>query len=423
MTMAVTNEYDDEKAAEVTERKSILTKVLWESYTPEEQKAYRQTLFINRGKVTDPWPVDDLENYQNRLLAYYRIVGLPYHRLTADEKKKELKSLLDYDHSNLYRQDVVHQTMHALSLAGSYFPHMWEIQCNGMLTPKQVFEEDDRFKKAIAKWMKLDRYITDGGIRKVIKFANGAQAVSNFRPSAAAAIYNHFMPEEGGVTWDMSSGFGGRLLGAMACNRVRKYIGTDPSTATMVGLQKMKEELLPMLYELKPERPRLEVDLQPCGSEVFQPEPESVQLCFSSPPFFAHEKYSDEPTQSYLKFPTRDLWLHGFMKQTLANCWRALKPDGHLVINIANVKTYPELVTDFKQLAENNGWEGVGEAGYRMSKMIGTGKKKGGYEVFKTEPLLIFRKTALHETVLDDFIPAVPTPFIPVEQGTMLAAY
>lgn len=42
----------------------------------------------------------------------------------------------------------------------------------------------------------------------------------------------------------MSSGFGGRLLGALACDRVDKYVGTDPSTYAMDGLREMANELV-----------------------------------------------------------------------------------------------------------------------------------------------------------------------------------
>jgi hypothetical protein len=434
VSVGVEKSCDERRASHVGlvcgEGKRILTKEFWEPFTPEEQKAHRQRLFIERQKKADPWMFEDeglegnrLEDYLNELLGYCRVVGLPHYRLTTEEKKKELKSLLKFPYSNLYRDGVVHPSMHALGLAWSYFPHSWGIRCNKMLTPEEVINDDTLFKKAIKRRMKQVNRISDVEIRKAMRCFSGAQAVSNFRPTAAAAIYHHFLPKEGGVTWDMSSGFGGRLLGAMACDRVRKYIGTDPSTLTMKGLREMKGELLPMLGELWPERPKLEIELRERGSEKFTPDPETVDLCFTSPPYFNCEEYADEATQSYIKFPTKDRWMHGFVKQTLANCWRALRPDGHLVINIAGVKTYPELVTDFKQLAENNGWENVGEAGLKLFRMMGTRKRKDGYEVMKTEPLLIFRKTIVNHE-LRDFVPAafVPTPFAPVEHGTLLAA-
>ena len=41
----------------------------------------------------------------------------------------------------------------------------------------------------------------------------------------------------------------------------------------------------------------------------------SLDLCFTSPPYFDTEKYSDEDTQSYKKFPTEDGWVNGFFEE------------------------------------------------------------------------------------------------------------
>ena len=111
--------------------------------------------------------------------------------------------------------------MHGLALAWSYFPHCWSVQCGSMKTPMEVFESDIDFKRAIAKRLKYGTgRITDAEIRKAVRSFSGAQGASNFRPTAAAAIYHTFLPTTGGTVWDMSSGYGGRLLGAIACNHV-----------------------------------------------------------------------------------------------------------------------------------------------------------------------------------------------------------
>ena len=41
------------------------------------------------------------------------------------------------------------------------------------------------------------------GMRRVCKIMTGSQGVSNFRPTAAHAIYNKFLPDVG-LTLDMS---------------------------------------------------------------------------------------------------------------------------------------------------------------------------------------------------------------------------
>ena len=56
------------------------------------------------------------------------------------------------------------------------------------------------------------------------------------------------------------------------------------------------------------------------GSEEFKPRENTVDLCFTSPPYFDTEKYADEPTQSYIKYPSEKEWIDGFLTQTIQNC-------------------------------------------------------------------------------------------------------
>src|ERR1035441_2326920 len=75
-----------------------------------------------------------------------------------------------------------------LSLAWSYFPHSWSVQCGSMKTPMQVFESDIDFKKAIAKHFTYGSGpLTDAAVRRVVRYCSGAQAVSNFKPEIGRA--------------------------------------------------------------------------------------------------------------------------------------------------------------------------------------------------------------------------------------------
>jgi hypothetical protein len=347
--------------------------------------------FIRRQSTRHPWPAeveDDVNGYVQRVFDFYRRDGFPVYSLNSQQKLKRLKSLLKSAAKSRVSKGVVSQNMSGLSLAWNYFPHAWDVRSGSMITPKEVFFDNELFHKAIHKQLKHSSYISHVSVRKSLRFLSGAQGVSNFRPTAASALYRRFLPASGGVVWDMSAGFGGRLLGALACPRVKKYIGTDPATITMAGLREMREELLPMARALG--RSPLDVELHQCGSEDFVPEPSSLDLCLTSPPYLGHEKYSAELTQSYLKFPTKEEWLHGFLGGTLLNCRIGLKPEGKLVVNLANVPTYPELEQDFVTLATNSGWKLVSTLRLALSKMMGT-RNSGGKHKF--EPVFVFKKT------------------------------
>jgi hypothetical protein len=315
--------------------------------------------------------------------------GFPIYALTRDEMRGKLRSLLKYDRTRLIKEGVVGQTMHALGLAWHYQPHSWEIACGKkMPTPMAVFTDDKRLRTALEQCRTSDKPPTDADVRRVLRMSKGAQGVSNFRPTAAAALFDRFLPAAGGVVWDMSAGYGGRLLGAIASPRVTKYVGTDPASLTMDGLCEMTTDVVPIVQRLGYTTP--DIELYQCGSEDFTPAPNSLLMAFSSPPYMGHEKYSAELTQSYIKFPTKEEWLHGFMGQTLRNCRIGLKPEGKLVINIAGVDSYPKLHTDFVALATSSGWVHEDTLYLRLSKPWGTPREVD--ETHKLEPIYVFRK-------------------------------
>ena len=178
--------------------------------------------------------------------------------------------------------------MHGLNICWYYFPHSWEVKCGNMFSPMETFLDDTRFHKVIDKRIKFGTYVSDSGIRKQLKIHTGTQSVSNFRPTAAYGIYEY---SDSKVVYDMSSGYGGRMLGSYLSNKVTKYIGTDPCKETYDGLMKMKDDLN---YK--------NCELYNIGSEDFIPDKNSIDLCFTSPPYFDTEKYSNEDTQSWKKY-------------------------------------------------------------------------------------------------------------------------
>ena len=320
---------------------------------------------------------------------HYRREGFPVYSLKRDEKRQQLLELLVADHAAIIdKQGRIKQTMHGLALAWHCQPLAWTVRCGNRKTPIEVFTDDQSFLKAIERRTKLGNAFSDSGLRKILRTFSSTQSVSNFRPTAAAAVYHRFLPEHGGVVWDMSAGFGGRLLGALACDRVDRYIGSDPSTYAMDGLREMAAELAPMARSLG--RRSLEIELHQVGSEDFVPERNSLELAFTSPSYFGWEHYADEATQCHKKFPTKDKWLHGYIGATLRNCAYGLKWNGTLAINIASIAAFPDLAKVFVRFAEDNGWRLIETLSLQLSKMVGL--KHLGKGAFKTEPIFVFKK-------------------------------
>ena len=418
-----------------------INSTIWNTFDDDTMKAFKDAVYDHYKAVGERFKASGLPTayphivFENDQKKTAEIVELTNYTTKVFGGERE-KLIFKDDEGNT----CIGQTMHALGLAWSYFPHWTTVQCNNMRTPQATFDDPEIFRKVINKrimWHRdgvkvpgsgIGTMVTDNGIRKSIKMFTGTQAVSNFRPTAAAAIYEELLPA-GGVTWDMSMGWGGRMLGALACGKVAKYIGCDPATDTFAGLEKLRDDL----KRLVPTR-QIEYEIHCLGSET--PEmraalPEGgVDLCFTSPPYFDCEKYAYEETQSWVKYQrenkeaSRDAWLYGFMKDTMSNCWHALKPGGIMAINIADVKSYKGMVRLLVNLAVDEGWEydetknlrltlsaSVGGVKYRscprcqkltaeatkqesVDKTYAGNWKKCSEHKYKYEPILVFRKPA-----------------------------
>lgn len=316
-----------------------------------------------------------LENFAKEIFYYYRQKGFPHYPTDTETRDKDFNKLLKYDRSSLIIDGVVKQTMHGLGLAWSYFPHAVTVECGGRMTPYQAFMDDEVFMGVIRKRLKMGTYISDSGIRKMLKIYSGVQSVSNFRPTAAAALYDMFGNR--GAVWDMSGGWGGRLLGAIVSNKVREYVATEPSQETFEGLMSIVEDYGSGLY----------CELLCMGSEDYDPPKEVFELCFTSPPYFDLEKYSDEDTQSYKKFPKREQWIEGFLRPTFENCYYGLRPDGVMAINIADIKGN-ELEADMVATAYSVGFK----LRDKMKLALSNVNLRNKVNKFKYEPIYIFEK-------------------------------
>tara|TARA_Y100001973_G_C5151532_1_gene308390 strand:+ start:212 stop:1252 length:1041 start_codon:yes stop_codon:yes gene_type:complete len=309
---------------------------------------------------------------------YFRRKGFPHYEIEEGEKLYQMDKLIRFNQLSLLDGDKINQSMHSLRLAWSYFPHFWGVRCgNSKYTPLEIFEDDSLFKKTIRQAYKFcvkyeNNKMSISRIRQSLKVYNGTQVVSNFRPSAAKLIYDLF--NTNGVVWDMSCGWGGRLLGALSNFKIKTYIGTEPSTKTYQGLINIKKDF----NHIK------NIEIFKIGSEDYLPDKNSLGLCFTSPPYFDTEKYSNEDTQSYIKYPSEDGWLNGFMRDTLMNCHYGLKPGGYLVLNIANTKSAKNIEEGLLSLAKGTGFKHTRTMQLVLSSISGAG--------YKYEPVYVFKK-------------------------------
>lgn len=196
-------------------------------------------------------------------------------------------------------------------------------------------------------------------------------------------------------------GWGNRCQGALTSKWDYNYYGTDPNSA----LHKCYNEQADFIRETL--NTNNKTDFRCCGSEEFIPEWEGIMdLSFTSPPYFNTEKYSSELTQSAAKCANYYDWRDNFMRPTIKNVYRYLKPGAYYLLNLKNLTptfgSFPAL-NDWAIVAQQEGFilEDLTLMYYQSTRQFGTSKKTGKKrEVNFTgdkEPVLILRKPKENE--------------------------
>lgn len=126
---------------------------------------------------------------------------------------------------------------------------------------------------------------------------------------------------------DPSSGWGDRLLGAMSCD-IDLYISTDPNTCLHPFYKQMIELLKPYSPNKTMEIINLISGFETCDISKYY---NSIDLIYTSPPYFNYEVYTNETSQSMAN-KNESEWVKSFLIPFLNKCYDSLKINGHLVL-------------------------------------------------------------------------------------------
>jgi hypothetical protein len=314
-------------------------------------------------------------------------------------------------------------------------------QCvdNGWLTPTQlsnVKKIEDHATLADGKTKKFYYLIrwydkTIGifpKILQVFRLSCGQPAV-NFPALTAKWIYEHYTShieqEEPLHIYDSSSGWGGRILGAMASRKKTHYIGTDPNPDNFIpelGISRYEyvakfyndncvddfSETFTKFFEV--EKQGNTYELFQDGSELIQHNPQyqkykgKLDLSFTSPPYFNREQYSQDENQSFKAYGEYEDWRQNFLRPTLTTIYEYMKNDRYILWNIADIKigkdTYYALEQDSIDILTELGCEYKGKLKMLMTRMVGLDPSKSGIKnavkhdgkAYKFEPIFVFHK-------------------------------
>ena len=264
--------------------------------------------------------------------------AVPLHTWSDDIFNKIVSGLCDIDTYTIYQDGSFNLNNMGANILTQFFPEILDVVKSGKVSHRDFFKDD---KRLIGYCRTVLKYCTSPlEMFKMMSF-RGSSRCYNFRPATAKALYELYGKDNCKVL-DTSSGFGGRLLGFFTAKNTSEYVGIDPNTADSCNrfILYMSRYFNKKAYVNKIGSEDFTVENYPQYENYFD-------ISFTSPPYFNIERYSDDITQSHVKFNTYDSWVDGFYRNTIYNSCNALKLDGVFAINISWVDNIKECTEEF----------------------------------------------------------------------------
>jgi len=262
----------------------------------------------------------------------------------------------------------------AVSKAGSvlcskHFLYRWDARYRDQPSVKQAWYDEKYLRQAISFQLRVGDPVTP------IRVFRAIQAVvlgpTNFRPSLAKAVVEAFAPV-GGLVLDPCAGYGGRAAGTLSSGR--SYLGVDPNPKAQAAFLGMASDL------------GREIRFYNQPFEEFDEPSLGADLVFTSPPYYSMERYSDDSTQSWVRYKTWDSWLRGFLGPFVKKSWLHLKPRGTFCVNTKDIRFGKNLFPIGGELVRL-----ASEIGFKLEKTLTIPLGRIGKDM-KTEPLFVFRR-------------------------------
>lgn len=204
-----------------------------------------------------------------------------------------------------------------------YIQSILDAKVNKSKCLREIWEDKDLMRKCI-HW----QLENENGRHNANRFLNamcssiGFRIVSSMSPGKVVRIINNDS-SKGGIFFDPCAGWGGRLLGA--CSLGMKYIGIDANKKLVDELNLMKNDL--------------NLDAEIYYGDSSDPDMvnrilngRKIDLCFTSPPYYNKEIYSEDEFQSIKNKKDKEEWIDGFLIKMIDNVMMNL--NGKFILNL-----------------------------------------------------------------------------------------
>ena len=346
-------------------------------------------------------PEEEKDLWVEEVFQYYRhTYGFPYPMVDEARVRTHLNRLRSLSSDSLDAGGRrIRWNGSGLVLSSHFFPHIWEVAVRKMDSPDptdlratamDLFQDDARLRTVIRSCLTRAPGVLPNHLLDMMQISFGRSSTpvgvaARFKPATAKFIWERYAPE-GGIVYDYSCGWGGRMLGALSSKKGLTYVGVEPNSKTYQCLEDLR------VVAERHYGPPGKAEVHQCGSEDFLP-PDlvgQVDVAFSSPPYFDYEDYSREGSQSHVRYPSVNRWLSEYMYKTVDNCFRLLKSGGYYAIN-AKDTPHHSYVGHILRFAEGLGLKPYDTWQMEMMKRRGDDAQMAGGS-YSFEPIYVFKK-------------------------------
>jgi tRNA1(Val) A37 N6-methylase TrmN6 len=327
-------------------------------------------------------------------------IPMPMRKITEQDAIIAFNDLCDYDVNTLIksgdtfsRYDYTHDMgtdylsqCRVGNAASDYFHQYNRFLCDSINAPSPYRSwTNPKFRNGILNALFTLKFKEVNMTKLRSAIALRKYIASTFKPVIAKAVYEIFDSKN---ILDFSSGWGDRLAGFYAAEGALTYTGIDPNTNLQAGYTKQIE-----MYSAL-DRDKTAKVIEGCAEDILPDMTERFDTIFTSPPFFNIEKYTHDDNQSFKRYRKFDGWMNGFLLPVVEMAWNKLKPNGVMIVNIADVYSGHRInqicdrMIDFVETLPNSKF--AGSLSMQMAKRPNSNAtRQNGVFV---EPMWIFEK-------------------------------
>jgi hypothetical protein len=328
-----------------------------------------------------PFQVTTHKEMQDNFLSLLKSDLKSYFFKHEEVKHKVIEKFDDYTYSyEKYGMGVI-QNGHSYNDCSNYFHRDLRYRCGGWSFNSPY----DRWTKGIdleqllsPLWRMNNNELSISSYNAAFRL--GAYVATQFKPHVAKCLY---LLTNANVILDTSCGWGDRLAAFFATPNATEYYGCDPNPETFERYKKQCIEYSKLLEGgekfvitektdlFKFESPRKTVIIQrkPAEDMDWNLIPE-VDCAFTSPPYFATEKYATgsgkEEDQSWSRYDTYEKWRDKFYLPVAEKIMSKLSSNGCMMINIMDPKIKNKRYRASDDLIEKFKDKFVGQIGMRI---------------------------------------------------------